>query len=284
MRGDFLGDNLTVEDAAGRAAEHYRRAGWSPSTSVGSVGMALWYGPRPAEEAIARCHELLRDHEGDRASEASILVSLARLEAVRGQFAEARATVARARATWEELGQTYAVEVSCGAASGVIEVIAGDLEAAEALFRATCEACVRFNASAYLASVSAKLADVLYDLGRYDDAEEWTATSQNLAGPEDRDAQCRWRAVAAKLQARRGEVEAAERLAREAIDIADSTDVLNQRAKLRLDLAEVLRIAGRDADATGAVEEAIALYERKGNVVAAQRARTLLDVSALAET
>jgi DNA-binding SARP family transcriptional activator len=283
MRGDFHGDNLTLEDAATRAAEHYRRAGWSPSTCVGSVGAALCYGPRPVEEAVARSRELLRDHEGDRASEASILQWLCRLEAMQGRFADARATASRARTTYDELGQTYAVDVTCGIASGAIEVMAGDLEAAECRLRESCEACIRFNASALLASASSKLADVLYGLGRYDDAETWVSMSRDLAGPEDRDAQSWWRSVAAKLAARSGEPALAERLAREAVEIADRTDALNHRAKICLDLAEVLRTAGRDAEASNAVERALALYEQKGNVVGAQRARAFLGASALAE-
>jgi hypothetical protein len=38
----------------------------------------------------------------------------------------------------------------------------------------------------------------------------------------------------------------------------------------------VLRIAGRAAEAKPAVEHAVTLYERKGNIVSAGKARTLL--------
>jgi hypothetical protein len=38
----------------------------------------------------------------------------------------------------------------------------------------------------------------------------------------------------------------------------------------------VLGLAGRGEEAAGALEEAIALYERKGNVVSAARAKALL--------
>jgi hypothetical protein len=43
-----------------------------------------------------------------------------------------------------------------------------------------------------------------------------------------------------------------------------------------------LRLAGRDAEASEAVKRAVALFDLKGNVVAAQRARELLGVSAVA--
>jgi hypothetical protein len=43
-----------------------------------------------------------------------------------------------------------------------------------------------------------------------------------------------------------------------------------------LDAAEVLRAAERPEDARAAVEEALALFEQKGNEVSAERARALL--------
>ena len=78
-----------------------------------------------------------------------------------------------------------------------------------------------------------------------------------------------WRRVRAKLLARRGDVEAAERLAREATSRAARTDFLDLRAHAVADLAEVLRLAGRSEESAAAVQEAIRLYERKGNTAAA---------------
>jgi hypothetical protein len=69
--------------------------------------------------------------------------------------------------------------------------------------------------------------------------------------------------------ARRGDVEAAERLAREATTSAARTDFLDLRARAVADLAEVLRLAGRPEESAAAVQEAIRLYEQKGNIAAA---------------
>jgi tetratricopeptide (TPR) repeat protein len=284
MRGDFQGNNAALEEAAARAAEHYRRAGWSPSTCVGYIASALYYGPRAVDDGIARCDVLLREHAGDRASEASILLWLGRLEAMRGNFDDARSTVSRARSLNEDLGQTLGAEAICNAALGGIEVLDGRFDEAETALRASCEACLRANASAMLASFSAKLADVLYALDRLDEAETWCGTSRNTARPDDRDAQSWWRSVESKLAARRGDIAAAEQLAREAVEIVEQTDALNHRAKVWLDAAEVLRAAGRDAEASEAARRGISLYELKGNQVAAKRARKLLAVSQVAPT
>jgi len=284
MRGDFQGNNAALEEAAARAAEHYRRAGWSPSTCVGYIASALYYGPRAVDDGIARCDVLLREHAGDRASEASILLWLGRLEAMRGNFDDARSTVSRARSLNEDLGQTLGAEAICNAALGGIEVLDGRFDEAETALRASCEACLRANASAMLASFSAKLADVLYALDRLDEAETWCGTSRNTARQDDRDAQSWWRSVESKLAARRGDIAAAEQLAREAVEIVEQTDALNHRAKVWLDAAEVLRAAGRDAEASEAARRGISLYELKGNQVAAKRARKLLAVSQVAPT
>jgi tetratricopeptide (TPR) repeat protein len=76
--------------------------------------------------------------------------------------------------------------------------------------------------------------------------------------------------------AAQGDVEQAERLAREAVALAARTDYLEEHADALMTLAEVLRRAGWAAEATPALEEALRLYERKDNTVLAARAREAL--------
>ena len=85
-----------------------------------------------------------------------------------------------------------------------------------------------------------------------------------------------WRQVRAKALARRGEDVAAEDLAREAVALAEPTDALDMRADALVDLAEVLRLIDRKDEPKGVLEEALRLYEQKGNVVSAARARDVL--------
>jgi hypothetical protein len=72
------------------------------------------------------------------------------------------------------------------------------------------------------------------------------------------------------------QLEEAERVGREAVAIASATDVLDLRAQALADLAEVLRLAERSQEARAVLEEAIRLYDEKGNVVAAGQLRALL--------
>ena len=54
------------------------------------------------------------------------------------------------------------------------------------------------------------------------------------------------------------------------------TDLLDDHAQALADLAEVLRLEGRPEKSASALDEAIHLYEQKGNVVAAGTLRALL--------
>jgi hypothetical protein len=82
--------------------------------------------------------------------------------------------------------------------------------------------------------------------------------------------------VKAKVLARRGEHGPAERLAREAVAIAEDTDMLDAQGDTYADLGEVLLLTGKGGQAVAALEQAVARYERKGNHVSAQRAQTRL--------
>jgi tetratricopeptide (TPR) repeat protein len=82
--------------------------------------------------------------------------------------------------------------------------------------------------------------------------------------------------VRAKLLAQRGDHRSADRLARQAVTTVERTDWLDLHGDALTDLAQVLLLAGRNLEAATARERALRLYERKGNLVSAGRARALL--------
>lgn len=84
------------------------------------------------------------------------------------------------------------------------------------------------------------------------------------------------RTARAKLRARRGSLVDAEALAREAVALAGETEFVDLRGESLLALGEVLRVAGRGEEAAEALQEALALWEAKGNVVLSARIRALL--------
>jgi tetratricopeptide (TPR) repeat protein len=108
------------------------------------------------------------------------------------------------------------------------------------------------------------------------DAEHFADLSLELSSRDDIASQARGRAVKAKLLAAKGDYEAADHLAREAVGLSEDTDDLFMRGQVRMALAEVLRLGGRDTDAIPVLRQAVEVSERKGNVVTAQEARARL--------
>ena len=81
----------------------------------------------------------------------------------------------------------------------------------------------------------------------------------------------------ARLLSRRGVHADAERVAREALALVERTDMLGAIADAKLNLAEVLHAAGKDAERLQEIEEAAALFEQKRHLVGVARTRALLE-------
>jgi len=256
-------------ESSERALEAYRRAGLPTATCLGQLSLALYQGPTPAPEAIARCEELLSGDAVGPAAEANVLVFLGGLLAMRGQLDDARAAVARARETFDELGQLGPAAALCGGVGGAIEVLAGDWEAAELILLESCELLERARLNSTFATRGGELAAALYAQGRYDEASTWAGRAESTAADDDLDARLAWEPVRAKLLARDGEHDRALRAAHAVATAAESTDALNQRARVLLDLADVLRLAGQDEKVQELTERAKQLYEQKGNLAGA---------------
>ncbi len=125
----------------------------------------------------------------------------------------------------------------------------------------------------YLPTVAALLSEALFRQGRDDEAEELTRESESVAAPEDVASQSLWRSVRAKVLARRGRLDEAVAMAKEAVRMIAATDNTEDIANALMDLAEVSEIAGRRDEARDALREAEDSFTSKGNVVSADRAR-----------
>jgi DNA-binding SARP family transcriptional activator len=232
-------------------------------------------GPTSIEEGIRRCEKVRELVAGTRAAEASVDGAQSQLEAMRGNFEEARALIEHRRNVLRELGLRLGLAVACQSVSW-IELLAGDDRAAEAEARQGCDALQRMGETGFLPGAFALLAESLYRQSHVDEAFRATQESERTAAVDDLDAQIRWRGTRAKVLAHRGEFDEAERLARDALAFAERTEWLNWRGDAFMDLAEVLRRAGRRSEASRAVSRALELYQRKGNIVSAERSRALL--------
>jgi tetratricopeptide (TPR) repeat protein len=228
-------------------------------------------------EGIHRCERILELAEGDPLIEASTARYLASLEARRADFEKARELVARARETYRELGMRLTAEAAGALASGDIELLAGDNAAAERELRRGYRALAEMGERGYLSTLAALLAAALYEQNVLDEAEQLAHRAQDEAAEDDIWSQVISRGTRAKILALRESPIEAEVLAREAVQIVHETDALDLHGRALLDLTEVLRGAGRSSDAAICVDQALGLFQAKGNVVLAGRAQTLLD-------
>jgi tetratricopeptide (TPR) repeat protein len=182
--------------------------------------------------------------------------------------------VRSANSITSDLGESLTQAADC-ITQALIEVIDDNLETAEELLRSGYRQLEEMGGTRPRASVAASLARVVYLRGRSDEAEELTRLCEQITPPDQLDAQVRWRSVRAVTVAR-SEPEEAERLAKEAVRLADKTDQPDVQAEARIDLAEVLRLGGRRREAARELERAIDLYRAKGNEVGEGNASRLL--------
>jgi class 3 adenylate cyclase/predicted negative regulator of RcsB-dependent stress response len=241
---------------------------------LGALGQSLFFGSTPASEGIRRCEELLERATGLPRVEASVRESLAGLQAMQKRFEEARANYKRGREIEDELG--FKLRAAAGTMiDASVEILAGDLDAAEEQLRWGFEVLEAMGETGFLSTVAAMLAGVTFAQRRYEEAERLVEISEQATAEDDLISQVLWRVTRAKLLARRGEVAEGERLAREAVELMAETDELDRQGDVLLDLAEVLRLGGREAEAAHLVSDALKLYEQKENLVSAERARAL---------
>ena len=274
--GDFAGALEDLEEGA----MHARGAGdrYHEVECLQYVIAVDVYGPTPAPEALARIEEIRTRVEGNRTLDIAALNGLARLQSMRGDFAGARDALRRSTALVDG-GSDVTQYSHVAMAAGMIELLAGDAVAAERELRPACERLEAMGERGYLASAVPQLLEALYRQGRLEEAltlsEHWQA--DDLTVPEDIDAQVGWRAIRGKLLAHGGHLDEAEALTREAHALCAGTEDLELRARALADLAEVLRLAARPQESRTALEEAVRLHERKGNLPAAERIRRRLD-------
>ena len=163
---------LGRDEAAERMIEQARLAGDRPMElrALPALATCAQLGPTPVPEAIAIVEGVLAELEGDRKAEAYTLRALANLEAMRGRFDEARALYQASRATLDDLGWRFDAALTSAIASGPVELIAGDLVAAERELRRDYEALSAMGERNYISTTKAFLAEALYRQGRDEEA------------------------------------------------------------------------------------------------------------------
>ncbi len=157
-----------------------------------------------------------------------------------------------------------------------MEMLAGQMDAAERELRDAISVATEMGASRYVALYRTKLAHVLVAQGRDEDA------IAELDQVPDRYDDPAWRTARARVLARRGQTREALLLGREALAAMADSDNITAHADILADFAELLSADGDLAGAADALAKAVALHEEKGNVLPAERCRQRLAAIATA--
>jgi DNA-binding SARP family transcriptional activator/tetratricopeptide (TPR) repeat protein len=251
-------ESLTFADRSGHVREKLATR-WL-------LAMVLVAGPAPVRRCIEECEKhaetLGTEHPG-------LLTELAVLSAMRGRFEEARGLNERARRIFVEEMRARRMLMFVAQSRATVELLGGNLSAAEKELRTRLEFARASGERDHISQTAARLASVLRGQGQ-SGAAEFGLLSAELAPSEGVAAQALSRAAMARSRSDAGDHREAERLAREAVGLVPG-EMLNLRADVLVELAEVLRAGNREQGTKEAMREAARLYELKGNTVSAEQ-------------
>ena len=252
--------------AADHAIEHARRSGDTRLLNNALVPLIAgqMFGPATPDEGLRTLDELRDDLSDSRLHESLGLSLRAMYAAMQGSFDEARRLMVLARDVAEAIGAGFALAAHAEQL-GHIELYAGDLEASERAFRFNYESLEGMGDEGHLSTGAALLGRALCDLGRFDEAERYVEIALRMGAADDLATQSPARSAQALVHASRGEFAEATQLAREAVELLAEAESPNFQGDAWMDLAQVLRMAGKPEAAGHAAGEALAFYERKGN-------------------
>jgi tetratricopeptide (TPR) repeat protein len=274
LEASALGNVTRGEEAWARALEYAERRGYRAerAESMGWLMVQSVFGPLPTDQGIERCERFFASGN-DPKVRAFAQVERAVLEAMRGHFGVARELLAAGTQAFRELGLNVWA-ANNGQEAFYVEMLADRPDRAATVLSESYDALREMGERGFLSTIAAFLAHALVAEGKYEEADRFSRLSEEAAASDDIFSQVLWRTARAKVDAARGEGVAAERLARAAVDLADAQpDQVVGQADAYSDLAEVLVVLGRAAEARECLEEAAMRHHRKGNLVALRRVR-----------
>jgi class 3 adenylate cyclase/tetratricopeptide (TPR) repeat protein len=193
-----------------------------------------------------------------------------------GRFDEARTRSRALQAQLEDRGASVALALALGMQAPQTEQLAGDPTAALEFSKRGCAMLEKSGDRSWLSTALGFQGQIHYELGDFDAAFEAARRGEELGASDDAITQMLGRQVQAKVLARRGSFDEAERLAREACKMGDAVDMSVSKGEAYEDLGHVLYLTGKTAEAERAVERAIEIYDAKGAVAMTDRARRML--------
>jgi class 3 adenylate cyclase/tetratricopeptide (TPR) repeat protein len=236
--------------------------------AASQIGASMSWGPMPAADGVARCDELMKE---SRTRRGRFMISLSRAMMVgflgRPDEAEVESAAARrgideitgGMVPWSNIGQSE-IPSARGDYARVVELL---MEG-----RANLE---RVGDVGSQSTVEGALSIALANAGRDDEALAMSDESQQHASGDDAASQTLLHTGRGLALGHLGRYDDALADLARAVSIARKTDALNVHAKALEAQAEVLRLAGRTAEAASSLQAAVELFREKGNLAALRR-------------
>jgi AAA ATPase domain len=233
-------------------------------------------GPTTVDEGVEMCKAFADDRRArDRSGYAALLIVQGAFEMLRGDVEHGRSLYQQGQQIFHELGQRHKAAVGALIAADA-EMQGGEAGRAEALLRPAIDTLLELEDSSYTTEAAALLSGALFAQGNVEEAARFASISEDSAIKNDIIQMGTWRIVRALVLVAEGKADDAERLAREAVELLADCDSPSLRAEAGLTLTGVLMAQEKGEDAAPFVEDALAAYEEKGNVLGAKRANELL--------
>jgi class 3 adenylate cyclase/DNA-binding winged helix-turn-helix (wHTH) protein len=268
---------ISAGEQALLAAEHAHNAGNEGlrSRALGLYLAALTAGPQNAE-TIAKQLDAIESEDSGPYVAAFLALVRAEVERLQGHVGTARRLTQNAIEQFRAMGHpTYAaatqhflawLELSAGQpAKALPQLLEADTSLAEVGERS------------FRSTVQAILAEVYESLGDRDGARTAIELSDELGGEDDLLNIVTTHAVRARLALSDGDLDAAERWARSAVECAFRTDNTFLQGNAQLVLARVLSTLRRPDEARSTARAALELFQVKGDRPRADRAWELID-------
>ena len=242
--------------------------------NAGAFAIAAVYGPTPVTKAIERCRQIGEHTSGDRRTEGLVLCARSQLEAMRGDFAEARRLYTRGRTVLDDVGGSV-LAASTALDSSAVELLAGDPVAAERDLRHDYELLERLGERYLLPTMAGVLAQALIAQDRHDEAGAMCDRAEATALHDDVESHVLIRTVRASLQLHAGRSAEAATAVAVATDLLREADAPNIQADVGVMSARVAAARGEIATAERELARAAALYRDKGNIVSVRHTAEL---------
>jgi tetratricopeptide (TPR) repeat protein len=260
-----------------RSLEHARQAGDAREESVSFQWMYLshYAGPTTVEASRELFDEFFERGERDRVGYAGLLHIQGAFEIIGGEIERGRELYKQGREIYAEHGQRHHAAIGAVLAADA-EMQAGNAELAEELLLPAMETLLQLEDRTYATETAALLSGALFAQGKIEEAAHFASISEDAAVEGDVIQMSAWRIVRSLVLVAEGKPEAAEDLARKAVDLVANSDAPSSRAEAAMALAGVLMAQGKNEEARSFVEKAEAAYKEKGNVLGAARAAEML--------